>query len=685
MRRQLASAAILAIAGGVAAAALAETPEGLSRLFPLQAEVHADRDGLARLLLPAEVLLEVRPDLSDLRVFDAAGSEIPFRVDSDARAASREPVTQLEARVLDVEREQGETPEGGEPWVREAYVLAAPEASPDGRGWELVLDSGLSRFVRRVEVQTRGSDGAFVASAESVPLFRLGATTRRTRIPVPAGATPDLRVVITGHERLFLEPTFRFESARTPPAPEQLEIPLRELARGQDDGKTWVELARPRGVAPDLLRLATTSAAFVRDVRVRDLRPGDEDVRLGRGEVFRVTDVEHLEVALATAVGDRLRVEIVDGDSPMLAELAFTGVVRRPALVLPLAAGAPSAWLRFGGGRAFWPHYDLGSLDAGGPAREAYDPSRLETARLGAIGPNPFYDAAPALAFAMHPAAAAEAALFEHRRALHIEPSAEGLARLRLAPEDLARARGDLADLRLVDAEGRQWPFLLERESTRVELAADVTAEALSGARSRYRIVPRVQPVPADALVLEASAPFFERAFQLSEADRKQAAPLASGQLSKDARRPAPVTIPLGGARIRELALVVEDRDDAPLELGARLVVPLPELYAAVPAGDYWLLLGDPDAAPPRYELEAVRALVLGVASAEIEAGAIEPNPAFRASARLTAGGAGRQLLEHGLIWGALIGAVLVLGGITLRIVRQGSPDPPSGGTGSAT
>jgi hypothetical protein len=665
---------LLALAG----AARAEAPAGLSRLFPLQAEVHAEQGGLARLPLPAEVLVEVRPDLSDLRVFDPAGSEIPFRVDSDERAAPQEAVVRLEARVLDVERERGETPETGAPWVREAYVLAAPDASPEGRGWELVVDSGLARFVRRVELVAREPDGSFAYAAGSSPLFRLDSHTQRTRIAVPAGVPGDLGVVISGHEGAFLEPSFRFESARTPLEADRLEIPLRELARGRSDGETWIELARPRGVAPDLLRIATTSLAFVREVRVRDVRPGEADRRLGRGEVFRVTDVEHLELALATALGDRLRVEIADGDSPPLAELAFTGVVRRPTLVLPLAAGAPAAWLRFGGGRAFRPQYDLVRLDAGGPAREAYDPSRLAAASLGAIEPNPSYDATPALAFAMHPGAAADAALFEHRRALRVEPSAEGLARLRLAPEDLARARADLADVRLVDAAGRQWPFLLERETAQVEVAADVSVEPLSGGRSRYRIAPHVRPVPADALVLEAKAPFFQRAFQLRDAAAKEGAPLASGQLAKDARRPAPATIPLGGARVGELALDVVDGDDAPLEWSAaRVVVPLPDLYAAAPSGDYWLLLGQPDAAPPRYELEAVRELVLGVASAEAEAGALEPNPEFRASARLTSGGGGRALLEHGLIWGALIAAVAVLSGITLRIVRQANANRP--------
>jgi hypothetical protein len=72
-----------------------------------------------------------------------------------------------------------------------------------------------------------------------------------------------------------------------------------------------------------------------------------------------------------------------------------------------------------------------------------------------------------------------------------------------------------------------------------------------------------------------------------------------------------------------------------------------------------------------------VRELVLGVASAEIDPGALEPNPDFRARARL-GGGTSRQLLEHGLIWAALIGAVAVLAGITLRVVRQGSADPPA-------
>ena len=59
----------------LAARADAATPD-LRSLFPYQAELHAGSGRLSRLELPPEVIAECRGDLSDLRVFDAAGRNV---------------------------------------------------------------------------------------------------------------------------------------------------------------------------------------------------------------------------------------------------------------------------------------------------------------------------------------------------------------------------------------------------------------------------------------------------------------------------------------------------------------------------------------------------------------------------------------------------------------------------------
>jgi hypothetical protein len=121
--------------------------------------------------------------------------------------------------------------------------------------------------------------------------------------------------------------------------------------------------------------------------------------------------------------------------------------------------------------------------------------------------------------------------------------------------------------------------------------------------------------------------------------------------------------------RVVELELEVADGDDAPLELGrieARTWTP--DIYLAATAGRYDLLLGDPEAQAPVYELERVRATILAVGAADVVVGELEPNPAFRATSRLAAAGTAQKAV----LWAVLGLAVVVLVVLTLRAAKQG-------------
>jgi hypothetical protein len=121
------------------------------------------------------------------------------------------------------------------------------------------------------------------------------------------------------------------------------------------------------------------------------------------------------------------------------------------------------------------------------------------------------------------------------------------------------------------------------------------------------------------------------------------------------ARRPTRDAIPSG-----DLAL-----------LGAAARVTVPALFVAAPAGPYTLLLGDPDAGAPRYDVARARDVVLAVPAIDATAGAAEPNPVFSQAARLAAGGGSRQWLEQGAVWIVLLIAIVVLGLLTFRTARR--------------
>ncbi|MGD2113947.1 MAG: hypothetical protein PVG07_02775 [Acidobacteriota bacterium] len=708
-------------------------PPGLASLFPHRAPILLDgpagTDGrLARLLVPPEVLSSCRPDLSDLRILDPGGREVPFLV--DAGRGSGEPLEVLETvrpEILGADRTTIER-DGVPDLRRESYELSAPPPTRPGEGWELVVESERARFVRRIVVApaplepdpAKGPDRSDrperpdrvdpVGAAEG-SIFRLPAAPsslhvrEHLRLPLPLSvsslAGERLRVTLEGEEGSYLEPGFRYERSRRLPGRARARVPLTVLAVRSGDRRTVVELERPRGLVPDLLALETATPAFSRRVEVWDEGPGAVDAALGSTTLYRVpavATVENLEIPLYPARGDRLRLVIHDGDSPPLEEPVFRAAVRRPALLFGLesAGEEPAGTLLFGGGRAYRPHYDLAALQAAlaatrtpdgaggeeGPissaaahiVRSLVDPDRLAPARLGPIEANPRHDPSPALAFAHRPGAPVDAALYRHRRSLQATPSGDGLSSLPLTPEDLARARADLGDLRIVDPRARQWAYLVERGAERDlrELPAERVASERRGL-SRYEIDLPARPATVDRLIVDCSAAFFDRPFTLRGtppgAGSEDAQTLVRGRLRRRVGDPRPVTLAFPAARIDRLVLEIEDGDDAPLEI--RRVegrFPLPTLYFPAPQGEYALLLGNPEGEAPRYELTRARDLVLAVTAEPARTGPLGENPEYRAGRRLLS----KEGVQRLLLWAALGAAVLALAFLTLRLARRG-------------
>ncbi|HSL18156.1 MAG TPA: hypothetical protein VLB51_09665 [Methylomirabilota bacterium] len=670
--------AVVVVAVGPAAAA----DDPLASLFPLRAAITADGGGLRRLELPAEVLGRCRPDLADLRIVGADGREIPYVVDSPEVEGATELSYAVAPVVLEAERSQEEV--GDRVTVfRERYLLELPPLPRGVPAWEVEVRADRREFVSRLDVALVGPAGERTPVITDGSLFRLPSVgAERLEFAIPGDGGGRLEVVLAGEGPGYLAPHFALRAGRVLWRGSASSVRFEVLELRQLPGVTELVLDRPRGLAPRRFQVTTSTGTFHRKVTVWDEGPGADPEPLGRGEILRVAalaPVEVLEVVVRPPRGDRLRVVVENRDSPPLDDLAVAAILPRPVLVFSLPEGAPGATLLFGGGRAQRPDYDLAALDPGGrlpvtgeAARRALallDPANAGPAALGQVMANPGWDPAPALAFAMHPGAEVDPRPFRYRRQLAVNPSPEGLSLLPLEPADLAVLRPDLADLRVVDGEGRQWAYLRQDRARTVTVPLRVAGHERDGRVSIYALEVPDGPLAVGRVELEAEAPYFDRDFvlrgRLEDGSERE---LARGRLVRRAGDPRPITVAVEPRRVTRLELHVSDGDDAPLVLPrVSADAAAPDLYLAAVAGEYELLLGDPDAEAPVYELERVRSTILAVPAVDVTAGELEANPAFSAAGRLARSGAWQKIL----LWVVLGLAVVVLAAVTLRAARS--------------
>lgn len=669
--------------------AAAPTTPTLETMFPRRADVFVDAPGVARLPLPPEVLAGVQPTLSDVRLLDSSGREIPYVIDDGGGSEPFQSRT-VAPEVLDVTRERHFPDRIGPIRYEESFTIVIPPDPVEGH-WSLVLRPDRREFVARVRVLD--ADGGLVVEG---PLVRLDGLSRRldTVALPPSGKDREVRVTIESRHG-WLSPQLLLQSRSAESGPDELEVPLVLSKTSRERGVSVYELERPRGLVPGALRITTSTPWFDRKVEVWDEGAGRADSLLGSARVARVDAgilvAEERDVAIRDASGDRLLVRIADGDSPSLESVTFHAVVQRPALLFHAGPGSPAATLVFGGHRVRAPHYDLAAfaLQPGelvtGPRKAAqplFGGSAAGRARLGELRANPAWRETPSLGFAQRAGTEVDARRFSHRRSLAVKPSPEGLSRLRLVPEDAAIARPDLADLRVIDRQGLQWPYLLERDADREWRDLPAPEPFRDGRRSIYTLVLPVTPLAPDQIEIDSPVEFFDRAVRVRAQDEQGAERIAAtSRLYRRAEDPRPVVLSLAGARVTALSIEVEDGDDAPLPLQVRVRIPVHDLYLVAPEGEYTVVLGDPSAEAARYELAHVRGVVLAAPSAAVDAGALEPNPRFRPRSRF----AGPEGLQAG-VWAALIVAIGVLLALTVRLVRSEQPaaassaaPPPTG------
>jgi hypothetical protein len=649
-------------------AASAPTPRKLESLFARRAQVTVTQAGANAVVLPSELLQDCKPDWSDLRLFDARGTQVPYLLD---RGGIRPPppATLEHPTLKTVSRREIEA--AGFPHTfEEMATLTAPSSS--NVAWTLEVDSSTHAFVTQLQWawRTKNKEGP----SHAVSIFRLADGRSQLSVPLEGPPGSELRVTLRGENGHFLEPRFRYRrnEAQSHPGLVSLSMPVQEqVTTDKESSLGW---RRPKGWVPSELVFETSTPTFSRRVTVYDLDDAEAAALIGTGTVSRLSPDDsnaRLTIRLAPARGNRMRVVIENGDSPPLAQLVLNARAVAPRMLF-LASnehlGNAKLSLYFGSTRVNVADYDVARLEHALVARQF---ANAANASVSSLGENPLWDSSPPLQYAWTPGAVVETSTYSHRVALGIVDAPEGVARLAVPVDVMAKARPDLADLRIIDATAHQIPYVrFATALTPQWVLLQMGNAAREAGETRLKLQGPGGSVPWTKLRLHVDSQFVERSFTVEGTLASgKTTPLTSGTLRRADGSAAELDIDLPGTAVSELEVRFKEGDAAPLTLSAvegQTLLPL--LHVLAPAGQYTLLVGQPEATAPQYQLESLRELVSQLDAPAITAiGQLESNPDFTRLARLRQGSGPERVA----VWGVLGLGVLVLGAFTLRLLRK--------------
>ena len=636
---------------------LAQAPEPLRAAFSQQGSVVLPgRPGdWARLPLPDTVLRQVERDLADVRLVDASGVLVPFVI-------QRERAFDPEKRVwlTQISATRKETPAGqGTPNLYEETALFSLPTTR-ARTPRLEFSTSTSRFVRKVVIDALTEKGTVVGHLETT-FFRLSqAEQLSVWLPALEREAVRVRVTLTGQDDGFLSPSAVATFAERGPPETTLLWPI--TAAPVTDGKSTVyRFEKPKGIVPMRLSIKTTTPWFSREI-------------VGLGRVFRqagYTPVDRLSLPFTSNGEGPVEITINNEDSPPLEHLELAFEIEQPELVFTIPAVQPVT-LYFGGNRTRRAHFDTSDVEV----RLPFD---LEASMLRDLKPNPdFIPAAPLTAF-RKPGAAVPVSEFAHLAWVRGVSGTEVSSVLFTAFHAQTMA-ADFRDLRLVDAQGQQWPYVLKDSTAMLPVPlTEAKASAANHSAWTFTVAGRVVSF---ALIPPAGAPYFSRSATVTfqreglQPQRVWSGWLTSNPDNRGARSELLISLDSTARGEGTYTLELDDGGDAPLSgLALESTVTVPQLTAVLAAGDYRALWGAPSQHAARYDLERVSDVLQELRTTPRAAEPPTGNPSFVAPTLLEqTGGATRWLF-----WAVLGLAVLVLGGLTVRIARSEQPKSPSG------
>ena len=671
------AAAALLIAAPAAQQTAAEAP------FRFERQVQTGGAGPRRLAIDVALLAGGRrfvgrpgpaTGLTDLRLFDSAGQELQYLLVSHP---PDEPVWRPSAPLPIAPAESSTTKTSGfEIDLGQAITVDA-----------FRIDGLPPPFLKRVRLEGSGDRERWTLLVAEATLFNLpNERLTQTELAFTPGPYRYLRLTWddTRSGRLPQPARAAAREVRGNTLRPALTTPLTFERRPGEPGRRHFRVRLPAGRLPiEALELDMGGTHVLREATVYEARLMNGQVApfaLGTGTLKRVVQgdviASSLRIQIQPPVEPQLDLVIEDGNNPASDVRGITAVFADlPWIYFESPGDAVVA--RYGNPSLQAPRYDLEAV------RPTLAINSVMEAMWGEVRTRDLEtnvsSAAPAL-----PTVGSELdpALFRYLRP--ITPGPAGLVTVPLDAAVLAHSQdASFADVRVIDAAGRQVPYLVERASEPLSLdlaldrletkpAALSTALPANGTTSVYRIRLPLEGLPASRVALETSARVFTRRVTVGverAPDRRQRDPwfqiiTTSDWSHADQESAAPaLTLMLPPIDGRDLLLTVDEGDNTPLPLAsARLLLPAYRLRlfrerdAALR-----LAYGRNDLSRPQYDLELLAPQLIGVTATE----------ATLAAEQGAAPSASEAPLSPRIFWGVLIGAVLVLVALVVRLMRK--------------
>jgi hypothetical protein len=620
--------------------------------------------------------LRAERGLADLRIYDAESREIPYLLVHPRRDPQL-----IRGRILPIAA------------TKESSGFEADFGGPSTID-ALIVDGLPAPFLKRFVLEGSGDRERWTLLEAEGTLFDLPAERlQQLTVAFPPGPYRYLRVTwndaSSGRLPLPLAVSGRVVAEGGVFAP-PLAAPVPAERRPSEPGRSRYRLRLPSAGLPIVaVRLDVRSGHVFRPAAVSEARLEGAyagPAVLGRATLARVerdgVTAASLRIPIDRPQEAELELVVEDGSNPPL-ELGGVAIeiAELPWIYFESPGGTLTA--RYGEPSAAPPSYDLEAVRSGlrlADAPEAAWGEPVETTAPRATTP---------------PEATAAGAPIDPAPFSHKRPIGEGPAGLSILPLDaavLANSKGigaAFADVRLVDGQNRQVPYLLERRDEPLSIpltlrpaAPEVVRLASGGAQNRsvYAASLPYAGLPLQRLVLETTETVFQRGVQVAierQPDREHrdrwVEVIATAQWRHAAAdMPAPAAaLSLPTHEAAELLVVVDEGDNRPLPISrAQLLLPSWRLRFFHPGEPLWLVYGHDRLAPPRYDLALLAPRLLGADARDVDAGADTAAPAAAVPPFVT----------PRVFWIGLAIAVLALLAIIAKLVvaSPGAPSQPS-------
>jgi hypothetical protein len=610
------------------------------------------------------------PALSDLRLFDSGGQEVPYLLVANPPEA---------------------------PVWRSAATLAIPVVETPTQklsGFEVDLGEPITvdrfkvegvpgPFLKRVRLEGSGDRARWTQLVAEGTLFLLpDEGLAQNELAFTPGPYRYIRLIWDDSRsgRVDKPPTASVRVVRNVIPPPPLTTPLVFERRPSEPGHSQFRVRLPATRLPIIaLDIDIAGRYVLRNATVYEasLVGGEVVPRpIGTATLSRVErddlTASSMRIPIRPVAEPQLTLDIDDANNPPSDVRSVTAIFAELPWIYFESPG-DTVIARYGNPSLQAPRYDLEaartSLAIDTTADAAWGEARTRTAAENAGSPPP---SLPTVGSSL------DAALFKYARP--IPPGEAGLITVPLDEHVLAHGRAAaFGDVRVLDSQDRQVPYLVERVSE--PLSLDVTLDRLDAppatvqsgrTQSAYRVRLPLENLPVPRLVLTTSARVFTRRVTVGvdhPPERRRRDPwfetfTSMSWAHSDQETAAPsLTIPLPQMNTRDVIVIVDEGDNSALPLtSARILLPAYRLRLFRERdATLRLAYGRDDLTPPRYDLALLAPQLTGAAATDVVAAAEQAAPPSAATV----------LMSPAIFWGVLVAAVLVLLTLVARLMRR--------------